>query len=148
MYNLIRVSGIFAGMALLTALSLSPLRADETNKRTEVTFNAPVEIPGRVLAPGTYVFKLADDQADRTMVEIYNQDEDHLIATVQAIPGYRATPTGKTEIRFEERAPNAPQAVRSWFYPGETDGLEFVYPKLNPSNVANSKAKPAVHNAD
>ena len=37
-----------------------PVMADEWNKRTEFQFSAPVEIPGKTLAPGKYVFELAD----------------------------------------------------------------------------------------
>ena len=32
--------------------------ADESNKKTVMTFSAPVEIPGKALPAGTYVFKL------------------------------------------------------------------------------------------
>ena len=50
-------------------------RADEWDKRTVMTFNEPVEMPGQVLPAGTYVFKLADLQADRTVVQTFTEDQ-------------------------------------------------------------------------
>ena len=47
-------------------------KADEWNKKTTITFNQPVEIPGMVLAPGTYVFELMDSPSDRDVVQIFN----------------------------------------------------------------------------
>jgi len=107
---------------------LPALRADEWNKKTTVTFAEPVEIPGQVLPAGTYVFKLADNDADRNVVQIFNKDENHIYATILAIPDYRLEPSGRAVINFEERASNAPEAVKAWFYPGDNYGWEFVYP--------------------
>ena len=39
-------------------LSAVRANADQWDKKTTVTFNAPVEVPGKVLPAGTYVFKL------------------------------------------------------------------------------------------
>src|SRR5579862_1053897 len=101
-------------------LSLAPLaKADVWDERTIVTFNEPVEIPGVVLPAGTYVMKLLNSPSDRTIVQFFNKDETKLIDTVMAIPNYRTEPTGKTVITFEERRGNSPQAIQSWFYPGD-----------------------------
>jgi hypothetical protein len=122
----------FAFLTLLVAGAIwfAPLaRADEWNKETVLTFNKPIEIPGKVLPAGTYVFKLADSQSDRDIVQISSKDQKHLLATILAIPDYRAEPTDKTVVTFEERLSGSPEALHSWFYPGDTDGIEFVYPK-------------------
>lgn len=34
--------------------------ADESHQETRITFSSPVQVPGMVLAPGTYTFKLVD----------------------------------------------------------------------------------------
>jgi len=62
--------------------------ADESDKKTIVTINETIEVPGKVLPAGTYVFKMLDS-SDRTLVAIYNADEMHLITTVQGIPTSR-----------------------------------------------------------
>jgi len=124
---------VFAGA--LTLL-IPGAYADEWNKKTTMTFTGPVEIPGQVLSAGTYVFKLADSQADRNIVQVFNKAEDHLYGTFLTIPDYRMRPTGKSVIMFEERAAGAPEAVKAWFYPGDLYGNEFVYPKVKATELA------------
>jgi len=52
---------LLLGVALVcTALALSAsTKADDWDRKTVVTFSAPVEVPGSALPAGTYVFKLA-----------------------------------------------------------------------------------------
>jgi len=98
-------------------------KADEWNKKTKVSFDKPVEIPGvgaQVLPAGTYVFKLLDSQTDRNIVQIFNQRGDHVYATILAIPNFRLKVTDKTVMTFRERSAGEPQAIRAWFYPGHT----------------------------
>jgi len=104
-------------------------KADESNKKTVVTFSEPVAIPGQVLSAGTYVFKLADDDSDRTIVQVFTQDQKHLLATILAVPAYREEPADKTIVTFDERPSGSPEALHNWFYPGENYGVEFVYAK-------------------
>jgi len=111
-------------------------KADEWNKKTTITFNQPVEIPGMVLAPGTYVFELMDSPSDRDVVQIFNADQSHLYENVLAIPAYRLESSDKTVVTFEERAKGTPEAIKTWFYPGDNYGQEFVYPKTNSTEVA------------
>lgn len=128
--------------ALGVAFIAPPARADTWDKLTKVTFSDPVEIPGQVLAPGTYWFKLLDSPSDRNIVQIYNADQSKEIAMIMAIPDYRVKPTGKTVITFEERAANSPEAVKAWFYPGDNYGQEFVYPKTRAVELAKQVKQP------
>lgn len=125
-------------VAMTLAGLTRPLRADDWDQRTVVTFAEPVEIPGQVLLPGTYVFKLADSSSDRNIVQVFNQDENHLYGTFLAIPDYRLMPSDKPIITFSERPAGTPEAVKAWFYPGQNYGHDFVYPK--PKAVALAKA--------
>jgi hypothetical protein len=102
-------------------------RADEWNKATTLTFNQPVEIPHMVLGSGTYMFKLADT-VDRNVVQIYSGDGSRLYENVLAIPAYRQQATDNTVVTFEERATGSPEAINTWFYPGDNYGEQFVYP--------------------
>lgn len=115
------------GLVLASAAFTPAARADEWNKETNVTFANPVEVPGRVLLPGSYVFKLADNDSDRQIVEIYNS-RNELVTTLLAIADYRLDAPSKTVLRFEEGKKNTPESLREWFYPGSSAGLEFVYP--------------------
>jgi hypothetical protein len=131
----------FACAGLLGAM-LPQAKADEWDQKTIFTFSEPVEIPGQVLQPGTYVFKLADSQSDRNIVQVFNKNENHLYGTFLAIPDYRLQPRGKPIITFEERAAGSPEAVRAWFYPGDNYGHEFVYPKVKAVQLAKANNTP------
>ena len=48
----------------LAFASTATVRADDYNKKTRLTFSQPVEIPGKVLPAGTYIFRLADSLTD------------------------------------------------------------------------------------
>src|SRR5437588_2305024 len=94
---------------VLLSLALAPTgSSDEWNKKTIVTTNVPVEIPGKVLPAGTYVFKLLDSPSNRNIVQIFDKDEKHLYATLLAIPDYRSKPADKPLLQFEERPSNSP----------------------------------------
>ena len=102
-------------------------RADETDKKTIVTVNEPIQVPGKVLPAGTYVFKLLNAN-DLTLVAIFNGDESHLITTVQGISDSRMETPDKAILQLEERPSGQPEALKAWFYPGENFGVGFVYP--------------------
>jgi hypothetical protein len=94
-----------------------------------LTVKETILIPGRELPPGTYVMKLMDSQSNRHIVQIMNEEENKVEATILAIPNYRLKPTGNTELRYWETPAGTPPALRAWFYPGDSFGQEFAYPK-------------------
>jgi hypothetical protein len=133
-------------LVVLVALTVAPVaRAEQWDKETVVTFSGPIEVPGKILPAGTYVFKLANNQSDRQIVQIFTKDHRNLLATIQAIPDYHLAPTEKPVISFAERPSGRPEAVQSWFYPGDNYGIKFVYPKstsetaANPQELANAQ---------
>ncbi len=129
-------------LALFGATVLPGARADEWNKKTVMTFTQPVEIPGKVLPAGTYTFKLANSLSDRNIVQIFNADGTHIIATILAINNYRMKPTDETVVTFSERSGDNPEALKAWFYPGENYGQEFVYPKQRAIQLAVASNEP------
>jgi hypothetical protein len=120
------------GLLALTSLTTRPAMADEWNKRTKFQFTVPVEIPGDVLRPGKYVFQLASSDSNRYIVQIFSENsrgKESLVATVLAIPDQGPTIRDEPAVQLEERPAGAPEAIHSWFYPGDRTGWEFVYPK-------------------
>jgi hypothetical protein len=132
------VKAIFCLLAVssLGATVLPSARADEWNKKTVVTFSQAIEVPGKILPAGTYTFQLLDSTSDRHIVQIFNADGTHIIATILAINNYRLEPTGETVMKFRETPGDAPEALRAWFYPGDNFGQEFVYPKVRAIQLA------------
>jgi LPXTG-motif cell wall-anchored protein len=135
--------GVLITLCLLGALIVPKARADEWDKKTTLTFNEPVQVPGTTLSAGTYVFKLADT-SDRTIVQIWNEDETRLITTILAIMDYRAKTPDKTIVSFDERPAGQPEALKAWFYPGDNSGVEFVYPKQGATNLSQANPQPVL----
>jgi len=130
------------GLAAATCLGMASMvfapaaLADTWNKRTILTVNEPISVPGKVLQPGKYVMKLMDSPSNRHIVQIFNEREDQLQTTILAIPNYRLRPTGKTEFQWWETPAGQPKALRAWFYPGDNFGQEFAYPKSMAVQIA------------
>jgi LPXTG-motif cell wall-anchored protein len=138
----IAVCLLVVGMFLLPSA-----RADERDRKTIVTFSAPVEVPGvgaQVLPAGTYVFKILDSSSDRHIVQIFSQDGTHLFTTILAIPNYRLQATDKTVITFRERPEGQPEALKAWFYPDRNWGEEFVYAKTRAVELAKVVNEPVL----
>jgi len=133
---------VVAALSFVGAVSAPGARADQWNKKTVMTFNQPVEIPGQILPAGTYTFKLLESPSDRHIVQVFNADGTQLIATILTINDYRLQPTGRTVVKFAEQPGDAPDALKAWFYPGDNFGQEFVYPKTRAIELAVAVKEP------
>src|ERR1700687_4098752 len=133
---------------VFVALAIAPgIKADNQDKKTVLTFSEPFEVPGvdaQILPAGTYVFKIFDSWSDRNIVQIFNADETHLFTTILAIANYRLKATDKTVMTFGERPAGQPEAIKAWFYPGQTWGQEFVYPKKRAIELAKIVKEPVL----
>lgn len=135
----------------LLGMGFSPsAKADSWDKKTQITFNGPVQIPAvhqpgwGVLPPGTYVFRVVDSGSNRHIVQIFSRDELTVYATILAIPNLRLKATDKTVMTFRERPAGQPQALQAWFYPGKQWGEEFVYPKTQAVELAKTTSTPVL----
>jgi len=132
--RLLRIFSLILGLASLAAFLGA--RAGEWDKTTRVTFGEAVQVPGTVLPPGSYVFKLADTTSYRHVVQIFNGDDTRLVTTVMAIPNELLEPSGKTILTYDERPVGQPVALDAWFYPGDTFGQQFIYPRSEALQLA------------
>jgi len=132
----------------LICLIVAPsAKADEWNRKTIVTFSAPVEVPGvgqHVLPAGTYVFKLMDSNANRHIVQIFNQDETQLLTTVLAMASFRHNVKDDQVITFRERPAGEPQAIKAFYYPGKQYGEFFVYQHARAVQLAATEEEPVL----
>lgn len=146
MHVLKTLCGATALAAMLAAPSAA--RADQWNKLTYLTFSGPVQVPGHTLAAGTYTFKLADLGSDRHIVQIFDKATSKLIATVMTIPDQRLDPTDKPVVMFKETPAGTPAAIQAWFYPGNSIGDEFIYPRQQALRIAKATHSPVLSMAD
>ena len=137
--KLLKGIGTALSLAVLCLLVAPKAKADDWNHKTKVTFSEPFEVPGvgqHILPAGTYVFKLMDSPVDRHIVQIFNEDETHVFATILAISNFRLKTTDKTVITFRERPEGEPAALKAWFYPGREYGDQFVYERSRALQLA------------
>lgn len=126
------------GAVLLTAMSAMPARAQQPmDARTEFTFNQPVELPGVTVPPGTYIFRFVDATSGRKVMQVQAKDSTNktygLFLTISA---QRPKASDDAELRFLETPAGQPAAVKTWWYPGDTIGREFIYPKSQARRLA------------
>jgi hypothetical protein len=136
-------------LALFCTLALpSEMMADKWDQATQLTSSEPIEVPGQILPAGSYWLTLADTDSDRNMVQIWNADRTHLITTILAVPDYVQKTPDKSIINFAERPSGQPEAIQSWFYPGNNFGEEFVYPKTRAKQLATQTGRPVLSMPD
>ena len=131
---------LFIGMAV-------GLAAQESQKyqTTEVIFTAPIEIPGRVLPAGKYLFTLLPGDPEHTMVQVWSGDRQHLLATLLTVPDYHLrAPSGSSTVRFDTNRYGQTDALRAWFYPRDNYGHEFVYPEDRAKAIASRIGRPVL----
>jgi hypothetical protein len=128
--------------ALALALSFgSSARADDWDKKTVVTFAQDVEIPGQVLPAGTYIFKLFRSNSDRSVVQVWSQDESQLLATMMTIADSYPNESGKPYFVLDMTGTDEgyPPAVMSWFFAGSDEGRDFVYSGYSNTRMVDSQ---------
>jgi len=129
-------------IALLLSLSLGTrAKADDWDKKTIVTFEQDVEIPGQVLPAGTYVFKLFRSSSDRFTVQVWDGSEFQLLATLITIGDSYPNPSGKAYFVLDTSGTDEgnPPAVVSWFFAGSDEGRDFIYSGYSTTRMLDSQ---------
>jgi len=134
-----RVTLIATAIVLAVLVGMSAqLAAQNTvpSERTFMTFSNTVEMPGVTLPAGTYVFRLADIPT-RNVVQVLSKDEKDILGQWTFVQAQRPKATEDTVVMFKEAPEGQTAAVQYWYYPGETIGKEFIYPKDQAQKIAN-----------
>ena len=125
-------------LAVATLVSTAAL-ADDFDKKTVFTVDQTFVVPGAhythratSVPAGTYVIKFQDPMGTQNVAYLYDQTEQHLIATALPVPisfrdGHYADPAYDQLIQFEDgRKEGEPARLVRWFYPGYSQGWGFV----------------------
>jgi hypothetical protein len=112
-------------LSLMVSSAVLTLKADERNKKTIVKIDESMDVQGTILPAGSYVFKVLDSPVDRYTVQIFNLKENHVFATIFATRAYRLKDTADSDFKFYDVVDGKPQALRTWFYPGDNFGFRF-----------------------
>src|SRR5690349_8705105 len=133
--------------AMMLTMSASPARAQggTMDSRTEFTFNRPVELPGVTLPPGTYIFRFVDATTGKKVMQVQAKDASNkTYGMFMTISAQRPKASDDAELRFLETAAGQPAAVKTWWYPGNTIGREFIYPKDQARRLAKATNQPVL----
>jgi hypothetical protein len=121
-----RTSLAAAACAILFAAPM--VKADSFDERSMVTFSDAVELPGGQMLPaGTYVFKLSPIPLARDTVQIFNADENQVIATLFTVPKWLEYSPKESLVTLTEAPSGGAPAVREFMYAGSTRAHEFIY---------------------
>ena len=120
------------GAAIVGLLGAGSVHGGETAaaRTTYLTVNVPVALPGVALAPGTYIFELAEPGERLDLVRVSSRDRSQVFYTgfTQVVE----RPAGLRENRpvsFGESGAGSPRPITVWYLPNESTGRRFVYPK-------------------
>jgi hypothetical protein len=127
-------------LGLLPACLAPSLRADDRSKETHFTITQPLQVQGVLLAPGQYVFKLAEADTDHRVVSI-DDASGRRLGVVIGVSAYRANAGDKNRFVFSQPQGSQPSTLKSWFYPGDNFGIEFPAEKLTKEARGLAKSK-------
>ena len=127
---------ICCALVVAAVLLVPGVRADEYTKLTYLTFSGPVQVPGVTLPAGTYMFKLADPAGGRRAIQIWDEKGTKMYTMLLTIPDEQLEAKDEPVVLFSERPSGSAHAVKSWFYPAERIGYEFIYPKSQAAKIA------------
>lgn len=131
-------------VALLAANFPNYASAQLADRRTLFTFSGPVAVPGVTLPAGQYLFRLADPDSSRRVVQVLSADGTRPYSMFFAIPAERVEASAQPEVRFMETPKGTPSAIQTWWYPGERTGFEFIYPKDQARKLAQGGREPVL----
>jgi hypothetical protein len=123
--------GAFLALICLTAASLvSPaVRADDTTKQTNVTLSSAKQVPGSVLAAGTYIFKQTGSQAGWVIVQVYSNDGSALMTTILAYPNPKVASNGQNFVTYPANGSGTIPAMEGIVFTGDSTVEQFAYPR-------------------
>ena len=139
-----RVFGLACAVAVFVCLMAASVSAQPPDKRTLFTFSAPVTLPGVTLPAGQYLFRLADPNSSSKVVQVLNAEGTKPYGLFFTIAAERPEPAASPEVRFMETASGTPAAIRTWWYPGERRGYEFIFPKEQARRLAMGASQPVL----
>jgi hypothetical protein len=135
-------------LAIIWVVFSPDANAQRFDKKTTITVNRPFEIPGKVLQPGEYVFRLFEVAGQRNVVQVMSSDEMHTYALVLGIPDYRLDAPEDADVTFYEVERGAPLPMHAWFYADSNFGVEFVYPKRRAVEIATESEEHVIATAE
>ena len=136
--------GVVYAVATLAVLVPATASAQPSDKRTFFTFSGNVDMPGVALPAGKYQFRIANPDSSRNVIQVRSGDGKKTLGLFLTHTAERVTASDDAEVRFLEAGAGAAPAIKTWWYPGERTGYEFVYPKAQARRLAQRTRQPVL----
>jgi len=143
------VAAALAVTLLVFASAQVTAQGGTANKRTFLTFSRAVQVPGATLPAGTYVFRLANPNA-QTIWQVFDARERRVLSTFFDVPGPRRTTQdqnragGRPVVTMGETPQDIPPAIRVLYYPTDLYGSVLIYPREQAQLIANATRQPVL----
>jgi len=134
-------------LAIVLCASHAAAQGGTFNQRMYLTFSGTVQVPGRTLPAGTYLFQLAGTTS-RSIMQVYDKAEQHLLCQFFFIPARDRTTrqldaaNGKPVVTLRETPEGVPPAIDVVYYPTDLTGKAFLYPKQQAQQLAAATHQP------
>jgi hypothetical protein len=134
-------AGILAALLVTAASTRAYAQLTTTHKTTYLTFSGPVQVPGATLPAGTYLFRVANPPV-QTIWEVVDAKHQHVLAQFFFVPtGNRTVQEinragGKPVVRFHETPHGVAPALKTLYYPLDSAGYVFLYPRAQAEQIA------------
>jgi hypothetical protein len=120
------LAAVATAMLVAATVSVAPADARTHDDRATFTFPAPVSIPGGTLPAGEYIFRLADPDSGRSIVQVLDRAGNvHGMFFTHRME--RETPADTAEVHLGEASVGEVRSIRAWWQPGDTSGRAFQY---------------------
>jgi hypothetical protein len=134
-----KLTGTITEILFLVAMwiATTPQVQAQDDLPLRITFSQAVQIPGRILPAGTYIFqrRMEGFAADENLIQISNSDGTRIITFVQTLPATRKNVSEPTEFTFARSPEGQPPALVAWSFPGSLGGHQLLYPKRTEQQV-------------
>lgn len=119
------ISALFVlGLTLFANLSFA-----QQDSLLDVHMKEPVAIPGHVLQPGDYVFRLMESDQYPHIVQVMSADGSTVFGLFQVEPAQRQDYGDHSAVTLTEPDAAGVQSISQWYFPGSRDGYQFIYSK-------------------
>jgi len=136
--------GTFATLLGVASAPVANAQSDRENSTFTVT--EPVDVGGFTLQPGTYLIKVVMLASNRNMIQVTNEQQTKVFASVLATPhpirADEVVPSSR--YTYYTTTPGQPKALRTWFARDTANGQDIIYPKRRALELAAVAKEPVI----
>jgi hypothetical protein len=124
----VRLAAVGALLVVVASAASTDAWVGTAEKTTYLTFNQRFALPGAQLAPGTYIFEVANSTTSADVVRVSSRDRSkvYLMAFTRIIDRPAGLPADRL-VSFGEATRGEAPPIRAWFPEATNQGYEFLY---------------------